>query len=519
MLPPTAKERWTGAMNSSGIPLLAASGIRKSYGGVEVLHGVDFELNRGECAAVVGENGAGKSTFAKIITGAVTPDAGHIQIDGQRVQFTSPRVALKHGIGLIPQELAYVPELTVAENILIGRWPSRGGWTSGRSMVRRALAEAAEFGVELNPTAKMRRLKLADQQVVEIVKALGRDAKLIVLDEPTAPLTAHESSQLFDVVRRLLDRGVGIIYISHRLDELPRVSDRVDVLRNGSRVWSGATQATTPKLLIEQMLGRSAHELSIGAPPARNDRPFAELRNWSATGSPTIDDVSLSVWRGEVVVLFGVRGSGSETVAEGLGGKRRDISGSLRIAGADVELFKSPRDALRSRIGYVPSDRKKDGLVLSQTIEENVGLLMLRPLSRLGVVSKARRRALAVDMTARFDIRATGPTQMVRALSGGNQQKVLVSSRLAPGPEFLVLHEPTRGVDVGARLQLHAYLRQIAGGGNALLVITSDVEEAVAISDRLIVIRDGRIAAELEGHHKTQAGALEAAAGQETESA
>jgi ribose transport system ATP-binding protein len=495
--------------------LLAARGLTKSYSGTVVLRDVAFTLSAGESVAVIGENGAGKSTFAKIIAGVVSPDRGEIVVGSEHVVFHSPRDALRHGIAFIPQELAFVPHLTVAENLLLGQWPSTAGVTSPVAIRRRAAAETARFGLPVDLDRRMSALKLVDQQIVEILKALIRRASVILLDEPTASLSENETRILFAALERLAAQGVGIVYISHRMDEVYKFSDRVDVFRNGERVISVPPRGTTPKQLITHMLGREREELEHAPERESAPKPVLSLRGWRREGQPYLHGVDLDVGEGEVVGIFGVRGSGAELVAEGLSGRHRDIDGVVEVRGRRYRVFRSPQASRRAKIGYVPADRKKEGLVLVQSIQANLSMLVLRRLQRLGVLRRRLEQSLGRSLARQFDVRMRRLSQPVWELSGGNQQKVLLGSRLAARPAAFVLQEPTRGVDVGARLQIHRFLREIAGEGAGVLLVTSDVEEAVVVSDRLLVMREGRIVAELSGDERTQSRALHAAAGAE----
>jgi ABC-type sugar transport system ATPase subunit len=499
--------------SEASAPLLETTGLGKRYGQHHVLRDASFRLNAGESVAVIGENGAGKSTFAKIITGVIRSDEGAIYLDGQPVSFRSPRDALQHGIAFIPQELAYVPYLTVGENIMLGQWPSQLGFTSTAVTLRRAREAARRIGIDVDVDRLMVSLKLADRQIVEIVKALTREARLIVLDEPTASLSEAESRALFAILARLTDSGVGVIYISHRMDEVYRFSDRVDVFRNGALVASVPTRQTTPNQLIAHMLGQEKEEFSHESRATEIQQPVVELRDWTRPGIPNLEGVNLAVGRGEIVGLYGVRGSGAELVAEGLAGLRPDIRGGLLIEGRDGSIFPTPLAARRANIAYVPPERKRDGLVLTLPIQANLGMLILRSLSRFGVLKARLERARAADVARRFDVRYRRLSQLVGQLSGGNQQKVLLASRMAAQPRLLVLQEPTRGVDVGARVEIHKFLTEIADQGRAILLVTSDLEEAVVVSDRLLIMRDGSLVGELSGPAKTQPNAVAMAAG------
>jgi ribose transport system ATP-binding protein len=498
---------------SDSPPLIETIDLGKRYGQHMVLRGVNFRLHAGESVAVIGENGAGKSTFAKMITGVIRPDAGAILLDGQPAVLRSPRDALRQGIAFIPQELAYVPYLTVGENILLGQWPSKAGLTSTAQTLRRAREECERIGIPLDVDRLMVSLKLADRQIVEIVKALTRRARMIILDEPTASLSEAESRALFGILGRLTQTGVGIIYISHRMDEVYRFSNRVDVFRNGALVASVPPSETTPNDLIAHMLGQEKEDFFHEARETAADEPVVELRNWTRAGIPSLSKVSLKVGRGEIVGIYGVRGSGAELVAEGLGGRHPEIDGELVIEGRPGRVFPSPLAARRANISYVPPERKRDGLVLMLPIQANLTLLIIHQLSRIGLLKARAERATASDLAHRFDVRFRRLGQAVGQLSGGNQQKILLASRMAAQPRLLVLQEPTRGVDVGARVEIHKFLSEIADQGRAVLLVTSDVEEAVNVSDRLLIMRDGVIVGELIGAARTQANAIALAAG------
>jgi ABC-type sugar transport system ATPase subunit len=494
--------------------LLEITGLSKSYGSNRVLSAIDFHLEAGESVAVIGENGAGKSTFAKILTGVIGSDEGSIRLGGERLALHSPRDALRHGIALIPQELAYVPHMTVAENILLGDWPSWHGLTWRRASLRRARENCRRFGIDLDVGRTMATLKLADRQIVEIVKALSRRARLIVLDEPTASLSEQESRALFAILGRLTAEGVGVIYISHRMDEVYRFSDRVVVFRNGELVASVAPAETTPAQLIAFMLGqeKEAYAQAAAIPGAARERAV-ELRGWTRPGLPPLSDVTLALDAGEIVGLYGLRGSGAELVAEGLAGLRPDIDGQVILQDRTRRIFPSPLAARRANVAYVPPERKRDGLVLMLPIRANLVLLIIRQLARWSIIRQRLEQATAAALAAKFDVRYAALGQKVGQLSGGNQQKVLLASRMAAEPRLLVLQEPTRGVDVGARVEIHRFLAEIAERGCAVLLVTADLEEAVAVSHRLLIMREGRMAGELSGAGKTQARAIALAAG------
>jgi ribose transport system ATP-binding protein len=477
-------------------PVLAVEALGKSYGRHRVLEDVTFHLAAGETTALLGENGAGKSTLAKILAGAVPPDAGRVLVDGKAVQLSSPRVALEHGIAFIPQELVYVPKLSVAENVCLGRWPRRAGFTSRAALRRQAATEAERFGFDLPLDRDMDALTLAQQQMVEILKALARRSRVILLDEPTAALSSHDSERLLAVMTGLAADGVGVLYISHRLDEVFRACRTVHVLRNGRLVRSSAVGETTPRGVIEDMLGRSADETEVPTRDREGARPVLSVQGYARAGLPPLRDVSFEIGEGEIVGLYGVRGAGAEVIAETLGGLHPEVTGETTVDGARVRTLRRPLAARRAGIAYVPADRKSQGLALTLPIQQSLSMLVLGTLSRLGVIARRRERTAAGKLATDVHLRARGLGQLVGELSGGNQQKVLVGSRIAMRPKVLVLQEPTRGVDVGARLEIHRLLRRLADDGTATLLVTSDIEEAVNLSDRLLVVRDGAVVGE-----------------------
>jgi len=495
-------------------PLLALDGLTKQYGRHRVLEGVGLTLEAGETAALLGENGAGKSTLAKLLAGAEKPDDGRIRIDGEEVSFSTPREALVRGIAFIPQELVYVPELTVAENVVLGRWPRRFSLTSQSLVRKQAAAEARKYGFHLPMDRRMASLSLAQQQTVEILKAVARRSRIIVLDEPTAALNSEDSQQLLDLMTGLVKDGAGVIYISHRLDEVFRACRTVHVLRNGHLVHSSPVGGTSPGQIIQHMLGRSTDEAAVPKRRVERSTKVLELCDWERMQAPRLRHVSLEVHEGEIVGLYGVRGAGAETIAETLGGLHADVRGETTVAGQALRALRHPVASRRAGIAYVPADRKSQGLVLTLPVVQSLSLLVMRALSRFGIVARNQEQATARQLASEVRLRARGLGQAVGELSGGNQQKVLVGSRLASKPKVLVLQEPTRGVDIGARLEIHRLLRKLADAGTGTLLVTSDIEEAVLLSDRLLILRDGEIVREI--HQPTlnsQADALHAAGG------
>jgi len=499
-----------------GRPLVELNGVSKSFGSNDVLKQVSFSVAAGERVALVGENGAGKSTMAKILSGAESYDSGEYLVDGEVVKFGSPREAMGSGVAIIPQELAYVPDMTIGENLLLGHWPTRLGVTSRRA-TREAASRALEpFGISLDLDKTMREVSLAERQIVEVAKALVRDTRVVVLDEPTAALNEIESEALLTLLRDLSAHGLGMIYISHRFEEVMSFADRVCVLRNGNLVFDTQPGDTSREELVEKMVGRSQVEQDQNLAVERRShgsKPLFRLRDWKHDRDPVMDGVDISFYPGEIVVLFGVRGSAAELVSDGLAGKKPEIDGLVETPNGVSKVFRNPREAWKAGVAYVPPDRKTEGLVLPLSVSENLTLASMGSGTSLRPVD----RRISADLLRRsiegFQLRVRSGAQSITELSGGNQQKVLLTSRLARDPDFYVLHEPTRGVDVGARRQIHDELRSLTERGVSIAAVTSDVEEAVILGDRILVFRGGEIATELTGNERTQANALDAAGG------
>jgi ABC-type sugar transport system ATPase subunit len=493
-------------------PVLALDSVSKRYAATTVVADVCLELRAGECVALVGENGAGKSTVVGMLTGKTAPTRGRVLVDGRPVQLRSPRDARAHGVGVIPQELAYVPDLTVAENVLLANWPSNRPIARQRWMRARCRELFDRLGIDIDVRRAMTELPLADRQLVEVAKALAGDARVLVLDEPTAALYAREADALLRQLAALKQRGVGLLYISHRLDECFRVADRVAVLRNGRLVDTSPAETSSVPRTVALMLGRDYAEPALSGAELSRAQPLLELDNWSRSRQPALRNVSLRVNTGEVLGIFGLVGAGAEAVARGLGGHDSGVSGTLRRGSQRHRVPRSPRAARRLSIAYIPAERKTDGLALSQSVAEHLTMMVLGRYARAGWMRKRAQLRAGRQLATSFDVRCDSVTQETEQLSGGNQQKVLLASRVAARPGVLVLHEPTRGVDIGSRAQIHRMLVEFARQGGAAVIVTSDLQEAVAATDRLLVMRGGRVVAELAGTTKTAARALALAA-------
>ena len=492
--------------------LLSVHRVSKSFGATRALVDIDFALNSGEVVSVLGENGAGKSTLIKILSGVLSPDRGTLRVRGEPVRFTQPRDSLNAGIAYIPQELSVVGSLTVAENLVLGTWPAKLAVTSPWAIMRRARDICEQTGIELPLRTKASTLRLGDLQEIEIAKSLARNARIVLLDEPTAALSEAEASHLFDLVRSLTARGVGVIFVSHRLDEVVGISDRVCVLRNGRNVAVVDGHDISRAELVRFMVGDAV----VGerpVTPAPTGPPVLTLDGVTVSGRPGLRDISLHVRPGEVVGVYGIRGSGAALLAECLGGESTRPAGRIEVNGRAVAFPRSPRAARRLGISYVPPDRKRGGLFPNLSVTANLGMSHLRANSAGGFIRPSRERAQATATMRDLSVKVRSGKQNVMTLSGGNQQKVLVGGRIASAQLMLVAQEPTRGVDIGARREIHRHIRELAAAGKSALLVTSDVEEVVDVSDRVLVISDGRLVAELSGDQLTQASVVAAAAG------
>ncbi len=469
--------------------------VSKSFVGVRVLDHIDLDVTPGEVHAVVGENGAGKSTLMKIISGAYAPDEGSVVFAGETRVFRGPREARRAGIGMIHQELTLLPDRTVAENVHLGHEPVRRGLVDRREMLARTSALLTSMGAGPLPVdAPVGRLGIAQRQVVEIAKALALDAQLLIMDEPTAALADHEVELLYALVRRLRGRGIGLLYVSHRLAEVFDLADRITVLKDGTRVTTVPAAETTTAELVRHMVGRdlSGYYPERAAPGDQGPVRLAVRGG----GNRKLRDVNLRLRAGEVVGVGGLQGSGRSALARALFGVAPFTTGEVRLDGRPVRLA-SPRAAIRAGIAYVSEDRKGEGILARQSVLDNA-LLAARAIS--GPWSgRAGRTTRMRELLGAVDVRTAGVDQEIRFLSGGNQQKVVLARWLALGPRVLLFDEPTRGVDVGATSALHDVVRRLAREGAAVLMISSDLPELLGMSDRIIVMREGSIAGELSG--------------------
>ena len=475
-------------------PILSLRQIRKSYGNLEVLHGVDLDVRAGEVVALLGENGAGKSTLSNIISGTVPPSSGEMTWQGAAYAPANPRAAMDAGVGMIHQELKLLPQLSVAENIFVGRYLTKGGRIDRPAMEERAHAGLRRLGLDISPRRLVEGLSTANQQLIEIAKALTLNAKLLILDEPTAALGGEETQLLFRQIERLKAEGVGIIYISHRLEEIRQIADRIVVMRDGAKVQEFDRGDVPVRTIVEAMVGRSLERM-FPAIPTPQDQVTLEVRGLCAPGG-TFRDVNFAVKRGEVFGIAGLVGAGRTELVRAITGADPIASGEVMLHGKPVTP-RSPRDAIRNGIVLVPEDRKLQGVVLDHSIAENICYANLDKVAQRGVITRTRLAQFADDYIRKFGVKGRGQ-QNAGELSGGNQQKVVLAKWLARNPQVVVLDEPTRGNDVGARSSIYELIMDLAREGVAVIVVSSDLEEVLGVSNRILVMAQGKQAGILD---------------------
>lgn len=483
-------------------PILQLQGISKAFGGVPVLQSVDLTVGRGEVHGLLGENGAGKSTLLNIMSGATRRDAGTITIDGAQVELRDPGHARDLGISLIHQELSLLPYLSVAENIFLGRLPRRRGaaWiVDWKTTLEQSRALLEPLGLDVDPRFPVSRLKIAEQQLVEIAKAMSTNAKVIAMDEPTASLTESEIARLFELTRVLTAQGVGVIYVSHRLVEVGRICDWATILRDGKVVEVVDGRSTDTGRLARLMVGRDLDRMYPKTEVPRG-REMLRLENVSTA---RISDVSLSAHQGEILGIGGLVGSGRTELARAIFGADPITAGSVIVDGKAVGL-KNPRSAILVGLGLVPEDRKGQGAVLSMSVGQNITLASLGAISRAGQLNLRREAEVAKKSIADLQIAARSANQETQRLSGGNQQKVVLGKWLTSKSRILIVDEPTRGVDVGAKAAIHGLLNDLASGGATVVMISSELPELMGMSDRILVMHDGRLAGELKRSEFTE---------------
>ena len=476
--------------------------ISKAFSGNQVLNNVQFDIVKGEIHALMGENGAGKSTLMKILTGIYTRDNGEIRVQGKLVEFKNPNEAEDAGIAVIHQELNILPDLTVCENLFLGREKTYGKTAilKNSEMRKEATASLAELGLDIDVDTPARELSVGKQQIIEIAKALSTNAEVIIMDEPTAALTDREITTLFEMIRKLQNKGVAFVYISHRMEEIFAICDRITILRDGEYVATENVNETSFEKVVQLMVGRELGERF----PQRNAVIGKEKIVVSGlTRKGYFEDVSFKVYAGEVVGLAGLMGAGRTEVVQTLFGYYQLSSGFIQIDGKQVTI-RNPREAIRHGIGYVSEDRKSEGLITDFTVSENMSLPNLVRLSSNGFMQKDKEQSLVTDMIQRLRIRTSGGKQQVKSLSGGNQQKVVIAKWLGINPQVLILDEPTRGVDVGAKKEIYSIMNELAERGVAIILVSSELPEIMGLADRVLVLHEGRLKATIEKQDMTQ---------------
>ena len=473
---------------------VSVAGIQKRYSAVHALKGVSLDIHAGEVRGLVGENGAGKSTLGKIIAGVVTPDTGEIALDGEIVHLHSAADALAHGVAIVAQELAVVPQLTVAQNVLLGQEPRRGVVLDTRGLRARFDELCDLVGFVLPPDARLGSLRKSEQQKAEILRAVARDARLIVMDEPTAALSSDEARQLVVATRRMAAEGRTIIFVSHHLEEVLAVCDNISVLRDGQLVRTGVAAEETADSLVTSMIGRSlGSEYPVKSVPDRTGVPALKVTGISSGSG--VQDVSFEIWPGEVLGIAGLVGSGRSELARAIFGADRHV-GSIEINGEKLRID-SERQAIRAGIAMLPENRKEFGLMLERTVMENTSLPELPRLTRWSWIRRGRERRRVGEMLAKVNVRASAASSGAGTLSGGNQQKVMFAKWLLTSPKVFIADEPSQGVDVGARARIYELISEMAARGMAVLIISSELEEVMGLANRVLVMRKGQLVREL----------------------
>src|SRR5579862_2553622 len=473
--------------------ILELTNISKRFPGVVALNDVSVNIERGTCHALMGENGAGKSTLGKIVAGIYKADEGHVLLEGKEVAFGNPGQALDAGIGMVHQELLFCENLTVAENLALGHMPHSGPFVKFGEMRAEAKAALARFGADISPDRRLGDLPISRQQTVQIASALARGAKILIFDEPTSSLSHAESERLFDVIEQLKKDGVTCIYISHRLNEVFRLCDTITVLKDGKHVVTKATEAFTEESLVQSMIGR---DLDLATRSQANPGEVM-LKVEALSSAGKFSDVSLEVREGEIVGISGLVGSGRTEVLQSIFGLDQNAFGRIEVHGKQVRI-RDPRTALKLGLGLVPEDRKRHGLILSMRVRENMTLTILRRLAAFGFVKQRMERKQAKVYFDRLHVRAPSMEAATSGLSGGNQQKLVIAKWVAADCKVLMVDEPTRGVDVGAKQEIHDILREMAKEGRAVLMVSSELPEMLALATRILVMRQGKIVGEVD---------------------
>lgn len=482
--------------------LLEVRALKKSFNGIEVLHSVDFEAQAGKVTALVGENGAGKSTLMKILMGEYTADSGEIRLEGKQVQFTSPHQALTSGSSMIFQEMSPFPELTVAENIYMGREPCRFGFLKKKEQRRMAEQKLKELGVNLDADRKVKTLTVSELQLLEITKAVSYDSKVVIMDEPTSSLTDSEVSLLFQMIETLKKKQVAVIYISHKLDELFRIADQICVLRDGKMISSRPVSEVNREVMISEMVGRTMDQIYPTVEKTIGETIF-RVENLTRRG--VFEDISFEIKKGEILGIAGMVGSGRTEVAEALFGVEKYQSGRIYLKGKEIKIGNT-RDAIHCGMALIPEDRARCGLNLRGTIKANMCTTILDQIGKgKGLIANKRaEKQKTEEMSQKMRIKMNSIEQLAMYLSGGNQQKIVVGKWLLTEPEIVMMDEPTRGIDVGAKYEIYQLIKQLAKEGKAVLIISSEMTELLGICDRILILREGRLVGEMDAKEATQ---------------
>jgi len=482
--------------------LLEVTGVHKAFGPVVALKNAEFCLRRGSIHALCGGNGAGKSTFLSILMGFIRPDGGDIFINGERCEFHHPKEALKAGVAIVQQELSAIPDLTVAENIWLGREPKRFGFVDFTTLNQRTTALLKELDFQISATEKMRNLSVAEQQLVEIAKALSHaNADIIIMDEPTSAIGEEDAQKIFQTIKRLAEKGKGIIYVSHRLSEIFQIADSYTIFRDGAYINEGFIADITREQLIEYIIG-GEYDSEFAKFNQPGDEVMMEVSNlrWRHK----IKDISLHLKRGEILGIYGLIGSGRSEFLDLVFGVQHADSGTIRLGEKTLDRH-SPKESIDCGIAYVTEDRKETGLVLCRSVSENINISSFNDISRAGFINEKREQERAKEMIARFNVKTPDGEQIVGNLSGGNQQKVVLGRWALLDPDVLLLDEPTRGIDVGAKKEIYRFMSEFALKNKGIIMVSSELAEIIGMSDRILVFRDGQIAGELSAADATQA--------------
>lgn len=471
--------------------ILEMNHISKTYDGIHALQDVSLQLRRGEVLCLCGENGAGKSTLMKILAGVETPTAGEILIDGRQVHITKPVDSMHLGISMVHQELIQIEDMSVAENIFIGRYETKAGFIDERALRRRTLELMERLNIQFDPDSLIRQYSVAHRQLIEIVKALSHEASILIFDEPTAALTLEETGTLYQIIRQLREEGIAVILISHRMEDIYAVGDRVTVLRDGQVSGGGAVADLSVDDIVKLMVGRQITQQF----PEKTNRRGEVMLTVKHLENDNISDISFTLHRGEILGIGGLVGAGRTELLRAIYGLDH-CSGEMELEGRKI-MNRTPMEGLKRGFAFVPEDRKDQGLILEQSILQNMVLSVLKKLSAFGFMNSGKENRVCHDYIAKLKIRCSGKNMIARMLSGGNQQKVVIGKCLASEPKVLLLDEPTRGVDVGAKAEIYKIINELASDGMAILVVSSEMTELLGISDRILVMHEGHLSGEL----------------------